>query len=169
MEDPKLSLTEFAVLGLLAERPTHGFAISKELAPNGAVGRVVTVHRALDRLVVLGLAQPVHSEPGDGGPQRLIHQVTAPGKGQLKRWLRQPVGHVRDMRIGFQLKLILLQRSGASPLTLIKAQRLLLQPTLVALDTASPEPLDHLELWRQHNAAATDDYLKTLEDLYTTK
>jgi hypothetical protein len=30
---PDLSLTEWAVLALIAERPTHGFAIAKELAP----------------------------------------------------------------------------------------------------------------------------------------
>jgi PadR family transcriptional regulator AphA len=173
MEGPQLSLTEYAVLGVLAEGPTHGFAISRELAPKGSVGRVLTVrrpltYRALDRLVALGLATPIHSEPGDGGPQRLVHKATPAGKRRLKGWLGEPVLHVRDMRIEFQLKLVLLQRSGSSPLALIEKQRRLLGPTLVALDTHSNDPPDLLELWRQHNAAATDDYLKALEDIYTT-
>lgn len=173
MDDPQLSLTEYAVLGLLAEKPTHGFAISRELAPSGAVGRVLTVrrpltYRALDRLVMLGLAEPLHTEPGDGGPQRLIHKATSLGKRHLKGWLGEPVRHVRDMRIEFQLKMVLLQRSGASPLPLIEKQRRLLQPTLVAIDSYSTDPPDLLELWRQHNAAATDGYLKALEDLYAS-
>jgi len=171
--DAQLSLTEYAVLGLLAEGPTHGFAISRELAPSGEVGRVLTVrrpltYRALDRLVVNGLATPVHSEPGDGGPQRLVHKATPAGKRRLKQFLGEPVRHVRDMRIEFQLKLILLQRSGSSPLALIEKQRRLLEPTLVALDSPSSEPPDLLEMWRQHNAAATDGYLQALEDIYTT-
>ncbi len=174
MGDPLLSLTERAVLGLLAEGPTHGFAISRELAPSGAVGRVLTVrrpltYRALDRLVSLGLAQPLHTEPGDGGPKRLVHKITPAGKRRLKQWLAEPVRHVRDMRIEFQLKLVLLQRSGSSPVALIEAQRRLLQPTLVALDRVSTEPPDFLELWRQHNAAATDGYLRALEKLYAAK
>lgn len=172
-EHPPLSLTEHAVLGLLTEKPTHGFAISRELAPSGAVGRVLTVrrpltYRALDRLVLQGLAEPLHTEPGDAGPQRLIHKATQVGKSHLKRWLGEPVRHVRDMRIEFQLKLVLLQRSGASPLALIEKQRLLLQPTLVALDSRPNDTPDLLELWRQHNAAATDRYLKALEDLYAS-
>ncbi|HEY6628016.1 MAG TPA: helix-turn-helix transcriptional regulator [Acidimicrobiia bacterium] len=173
MEEPQLSLTEYAVLGVLAEGPTHGFAISRDLAPKGSVGRVLTVrrpltYRALDRLVSVGLATPVHSERGDGGPQRLVHKATPAGKRRLKRWLGEPVWHVRDMRIEFQLKLVLLQRSGSSPLALIEKQRRLLGPTLVALDIQSSDPPDLLELWRQHNAAATDGYLKALEDIYTT-
>jgi PadR family transcriptional regulator AphA len=125
-------------------------------------------YRALDRLVMLELAKPLHTEPGDGGPKRLVHQITPAGKRRLKRWLGEPVKHVRDMRIEFQLKLILLQRSGSSPLALIEKQRRLLEPTLVALDTHSNDPPDLLELWRQHNAAATDGYLQALEDIYTT-
>lgn len=171
MEEPQLSLTEYAVLGVLAEGPTHGFAISRDLAPKGSVGRVLTVrrpltYRALDRLVMLELVQPLHTEPGDGGPQRLVHKATPAGKRRLKKWLGEPVRHVRDMRIEFQLKLVLLQRSGSSPLALIEKQRRLLEPTLVALDGYSTDPPDLLELWRQHNSAATDDYLKALEKLY---
>ncbi len=170
--DPQLSLTEYAVLGLLAGGPTHGFAISRELAPSGEVGRILTVrrpltYRALDRLVTLELAQPLHTEPGDGGPKRLVHKATEAGKHRLKRWLGEPVKHVRDMRIEFQLKLVLLQRSGASPLALVEAQRRLFAPTLTALDSPSSDPPDLLELWRQHNAAATNGYIKALEDIYT--
>ena len=168
---PELSLTEYAVLGVLAEHPVHGFAISKALAPAGQVGRVLTVrrpliYRALDRLVEAGLAAAVHTEPGDAGPERIIHRITPTGKRRLKGWLAEPVQHIRDMRIEFQLKLTLLSRSGQSPLTLVRAQRDVLQPTLAALDGITDEPPDHVELWRQHNAAATDAYLRHLEAVY---
>lgn len=165
-----LSRTEYAVLGLLAECPSHGFAIFKELRPGTAVGRVFTVrrplvYRALDRLVEAGFAEPVHTEPGDAGPQRVIHHITDSGLCRLGEWLQEPVEHVRDIRIEFLLKLALLQRSGVSPLTLIRGQRIALEETLSALDVPAGIP-DDVELWRHHNAAATSAYLKDLETRY---
>jgi DNA-binding PadR family transcriptional regulator len=171
MQEFEPSLTEYAVLGLLAQGPTHGFAISKALRPDTEVGRVITVrrplvYRALDRLVEGGLAEPAHTEPGTAGPNRVVHRITRPGKGRLDSWLGSPVGHVRDMRIEFQLKLALLQRLGRSPLELVVAQRRTLEPTLAALDVAA-SPVDHLELWRRHNAAAAASYLESLEKHYS--
>lgn len=171
MEHSQLSLTEYAVLGLLAESPTHGFAISRDLGPRGPVGRILTVrrplvYRALDRLVDAGLAEPKHTEPGDAGPQRVIHRVTPVGRRRLRRWLDQPVGHVRDIRIELQLKLALLDRSGLTPLPLIRAQQEALQPTLAALDVTTEVVPDHVELWRQYNARAAAAYLEHLEGHY---
>lgn len=167
METPRLSVTEYAVLGLLAESPTHGFAISRHLAADAQVGRILTVrrplvYRALDRLVETGLAMPNHTEPGDAGPQRVVHRVTPAGRRRLRRWLDEPVGHVRDIRIEFQLKLALLHRSGLSPVSLIMAQQEMLRPTLAALDDPEDAP-DHVELWRQYNAQAAAAYLEHLE------
>ena len=175
MEQQQLSLTEYAVLGLLAEGPSHGFALSKGLAADGAIGRVLTVrrplvYRALDRLVTLGLAEPAHTEPGNAGPKRIVHRITPAGKRRIRRWLGRPVQHVREMRIEFQLKLLLLQRSGKSPLSLIGKQQAALQPTFAALDQLeSGVELDHLELWRQHNAAAAGAYLDHLGAIHREK
>ena len=170
LDEPRLSRTEHAVLGLLAERPAHGFALFKELRPSTAVGRVFTVrrplvYRALDRLVEAGLAESVHTEPGDAGPQRVIHTITSAGRARLAEWLRRPVDHVRDIRIEFLLKLALMERSGTSPLTLIRKQRAALDGTLAALDLHAGDP-DDVELWRHHNAAATAAYLTDLETRY---
>ena len=172
MQEFEPSLTEYAVLGLLAEGPTHGFAISKALRPDTEIGRVITVrrplvYRALDRLVDAALAEPAHTEPGTAGPNRVIHRVTRMGKRRLHSWLASPVGHVRDMRIEFQLKLALLQRLDRSPLQLVVLQRRALDPTLAALDVPSSETVDHLELWRRHNAAAAASYLESLERHYS--
>jgi len=172
MQEFEPSLTEYAVLGLLAEGPTHGFAISKALQTDTEVGRVITVrrplvYRAIDRLVDAGLAEPDHTEPGAAGPNRVIHRVTRPGKHRLDSWLGSPVGHVRDMRIEFQLKLTLLQRLDRSPLQLVVRQRQALDPTLAALEVPSSDSVDHLDLWRRHNAAAAASYLESLERHYS--
>ena len=163
-----LSVTEYAVLGVLAEQPSHGFAIAKELAEGGEVGRILTVgrplvYRALDRLVEGGFATVARTEQ-DAGPRRVVYRVTEQGRRRLQEWLAEPVGHVRDMRIDLLLKLALLCRSEVSPIALIRAQKLTLRETLAALgDTGSA---DHVELWRQHNAMAAAAYLDDLEHLY---
>jgi PadR family transcriptional regulator AphA len=169
MVGTRLSVTDHAVLGVLAEHPIHGFAIAKELAANGGLGRILTVrptetYRSLDRLVAEGLAEPTRTEPGDSGPRRIVHRVTPAGRRQLRRWLGEPVGHVRDLRIEFQLKLALLDRANRSPLELIAAQSEALAPTIVAL--GGHGPIDHVELWRQHVARAAGEYLDDLSRRY---
>lgn len=171
MSSLNLSVTEYAVLGVLAERPSHGFALSKEFGPESDVGRVFTVrrplvYRALDRLVEAGFADPVGTEKGEG-PQRVIHRTTAGGRRRLRRWLGEPVDHVRDLRIEFLLKLTLLRRAGTSPLELVREQRDALDPTLTALDDSEVDPDDHVELWRRHNAVAAAGYLEDLERVYS--
>lgn len=162
-------MTEYAVLGLLAEGPSHGFALSKQLEAEADVGRILTVrrplvYRALARLMDYGFAEPAHTEKGDSGPNRLVHRVTPAGRGQLRRWLSRPVDHVRDMRIEFLLKIALLHRSQQSPAALIRAQQRALEPTLSALDDAASD--DHVEIWRQHSARAASAYLEELANIY---
>jgi PadR family transcriptional regulator AphA len=167
--DRRLSVTELTVLGVLAERPHHGFALSKELGAKSEVGRIFTVrrplvYRALDRLVEAGYAEPLATEKGDAGPQRVIHRITPRGRRRLRAWLQEPVEHVRDLRIEFLVKLALLRRAGRSPAALIGAQKETLETTLTALDVPGPD--DHVELWRRHNAAAATAYLEDLATMY---
>lgn len=162
------SLTEWAVLGLLAEAPTHGFALSRDLRPGGAIGRVLTVrrpltYRALDRLVADGLARQSRTEPGDAGPHRTIHGITSRGRRELTAWLEQPAAHVRDLRVELLLKLVLLRRSGADPGPLIDRQRRALADTLEALAGAGGALPDEVDLWRRHTARAVKEYLDELE------
>lgn len=166
MTSARLSTTEYAVLGILAEGPTHGFAVSKQLDADGEVGRVFTVrrplvYRALDRLVDAGYAVPVAKERGDSGPQRVIHRISPSGRRRLGIWLAEPVEHIRDLRVEFVLKVTLLVRSGRSPASLIRAQRRALAPTFDALERIDPD--DHVELWRRHTAVAAAAYLADLE------
>ncbi|MFP4074844.1 MAG: PadR family transcriptional regulator [Actinomycetota bacterium] len=168
-ESTELSVTEYAVLGILAEGPSHGFAVARELGANAEVGRILTVrrplvYRALDRLVDQRLAKPVTTEKSDSGPNRTIHRVTGHGRKHLRRWLSKPVDHVRDMRIEFLLKLAMLRRSGTSPADLVRAQKDSLQPTLAALD--DPQSDDPVEIWRRHNARAAGAFLDELERMY---
>ena len=121
-----LSPGEWAVLALVADGPSHGFAIAKELAPDGGVGQVWTlprplVYRALDTLQAAGLVRPERTEQGHG-PRRTVLAATPKGGRLVARWLVQPVEHVRDARPLLLLKLLFLDRAGRDPAPLLRAQ-----------------------------------------------
>jgi DNA-binding PadR family transcriptional regulator len=128
--DPDVSMLpgEWAVLGLLAIAPAHGFATARELAPGGGLGRVWTmgrprVYRAIADLAERGLLELAGEEPGDRGPARTLYRASPDGRAALQRWLRTPVVHIRDVRSELLLKLALLDLAGRSPTTLLRGQR----------------------------------------------
>jgi PadR family transcriptional regulator AphA len=158
------------VLGLIAERPSHGFALSKALGPSGDIGRVWSqpaplVYRALTTLQAKGLAEIVGTEQGDSGPQRTLLTPTAPGREALRAWLIEPVEHLRDFRSLFMLKLAFLSRCGAEPGELLAAQRRRLEPIVAALEARSQrgDGFDRaLVAWRLESALAAMRFLDRL-------
>ena len=69
----QLTAGEWAVLALLDEQSTHGFALARALEPDGDVGRVWSVrrplvYRALETLERKGLVAPVETLPSPRGP-----------------------------------------------------------------------------------------------------
>jgi PadR family transcriptional regulator AphA len=64
---PALSLSEWIVLSLVCEGPTHGNAVGRALARSGDLGRIWqvprgVVYRSLERLTDLGLIRPAGEE-----------------------------------------------------------------------------------------------------------
>src|SRR4051812_22940680 len=124
----ELAPGEWSVLALLVDAPAHGWALAKELSRTGSVGRVwgvgrPLVYRALDVLEDRGLIEEVSSERGARGPNRAIFAATERGRGELMRWLQEPVDHVREVRSLFLLKLVLLERAAVDRRPLLEAQR----------------------------------------------
>jgi PadR family transcriptional regulator AphA len=162
---PELSLTEWTVLAVLAEAPTHGFGIAKELRAGADLGRIITVHRplvyrALDRLAAAGLAESYTTEPGDAGPNRTVHRATGRGCDAVEHWLDRPVAHIRELRIEFLAKLRLNQRRSRDAAHLVAAQRAALAETFDQL--TGDEPADVVDLWRRSNATAARQFLDHL-------
>jgi DNA-binding PadR family transcriptional regulator len=139
MDSPKsLSLSEWAVLGLIAEGETHGFAVSREFAPGGSIGTIWTiprplVYRAIAMLVARGFVVESGTAPGAGAPTRRLVSVTAVGRSAVGEWLQKPVAHVRDARSELLLKLLLLDRSAADAKPLLHAQAAMVEPMLASL------------------------------------
>ena len=121
------SLTEWAVLGILCERPAHGWDVARLLAPDGSVGQVWSatrplVYRAVAVLRELGYVEDRGSTPSAAGPHRTVLAPTPRGRQALRRWLSRPTRHVRDLRSELMVKLLLLDRLGRDSAALLQAQ-----------------------------------------------
>jgi DNA-binding PadR family transcriptional regulator len=168
----ELTAAEWALLALLIERPTHGFALARAMAPDGDVGRVWAlrrplVYRALDMLEGMALIRPVGTQPSRSGPRRTILEATPAGKRALAKWLREPVEHVRDVRSLLMLKLLFLNRAGADPGPLLETQRahFVVHADRLATAADQSEGFDHtLLLWRLHSTAAVIRFAETMLD-----
>jgi PadR family transcriptional regulator AphA len=169
-QGPGLSLAEWLVLCLVSQEPVHGFALAALLAPDGEVGMVwhvrkAVVYRAAQRLERLGLVTAEDRQYSHLGPPRSRLSATPEGHRAATGWLRQPVAHPRDVRSELLLKLALLSRAGADPEDLLRAQRRQLIPVADGLATQlrTATGLDRdLTLWRHESVSATLRFLDTL-------
>ncbi len=163
---PSLSLTEWVVLGVLSERPAHGFAVAALTAEDGELGRIwhiprPAIYRALSRVEAAGLVTAGAVEPGRG-PQRTIYAITRQGRGAMDAWLGTPVRHVRDVRSQLLMKLALLDRAGRDPSDLLVRQRAVLEPIAAAVKAERSEPGGFdatLLAWRRATAGAALSFL----------
>jgi PadR family transcriptional regulator AphA len=164
---PNLSLTEWLVLCLAGEGPTHGFAIARLLEHQGSLGRVwrvpkPVIYRALSRLEQLGLVRAVGEQPTSVGPVRTVVEATSAGQRSSSAWLARPVGHIRDVRSELMVKLALLDRAGADPRPLLGAQHEQLAPIAAALRARLADSADFdrtLLLWRYETVTAALRFL----------
>ncbi len=165
---PALSLSDWAVLGVVAERPTHGWPVVRELAADGAIGRIWTVsrplvYRSIATLLAEGLIEECGEAAGVRGPQRTIVRGTRRGRAALRRWLDEPVDHVREVRSELLVKLALLDRAGRPSDALIARQLERLDPVFAAV-TRRPAAGGFdavLARWRREQALAVRRFLRT--------
>jgi DNA-binding PadR family transcriptional regulator len=177
---PPLSLPEWTVLAVLAQRSAHGFAIAQLTARGGELGRVwqiprPVIYRAIGRLVDAGLITPTGVQPGLG-PQRTIYTPTEEGRMASARWLNTPVEHVREVRSHLLLKLALLDRAGADPTDLLRRQRAVLEPIARAIEADCLDRADNTDhaaqrgfdatllAWRRASAAAAMGFLDSITE-----
>ncbi|MFI9846306.1 PadR family transcriptional regulator [Nonomuraea sp. NPDC051941] len=81
--------TAHVMLGLLAERPKHGYELKKEHDHRLAGAKPLAygqVYAALQRLERDGFAEVAETQQ-EGGPERTIYAITGSGREELARWL----------------------------------------------------------------------------------
>ncbi len=160
-----LLLGEWACLGILAAAPAHGFAVARRLQPDGDVGRVWSLsraltYRALDQLTDRSLVAAVMAEQGVAGGQRTILAVTDTGHTLLETWLAEPVHHLRDLRSELLTKLVLCRICGVDTRPLLVRQREVVAGLAQAL--AVPDANDVVAIWRAESSQSALSFVDRL-------
>jgi DNA-binding PadR family transcriptional regulator len=137
--DRVLAPGEWAVLALLCEKPTHGWALATQLGPSGELGSIWSlgrplVYRSLEILEQRGLIEPAGHEPGARGPNRTIFRATEAGAAAVKEWLAEPVERVREGRSVLLLKLVFAERGEIDPRPMLRAQHVSIVAAIDALE-----------------------------------
>jgi DNA-binding PadR family transcriptional regulator len=122
-----LSVGEYAILGVLRERPMHGYEIARRFAADLDLGLVLpldmsTVYALLKDLHEQGLIEG-HRETVGLRPPRTVFRLTPEAEVLLRHWLEEPVGRLREVRSDLLLKLYFCRAAGtAGTVRLLDAQ-----------------------------------------------
>jgi DNA-binding PadR family transcriptional regulator len=120
---------KFGILGLLADRPLHAYALKarfEDLLGGSWAVNIGQVYTTLQRLERDELVRP--AEPrGDRG--RLPYRLTEAGRKALGAWLDEPESEPQQLREEIYLKLLLAARvaDGGLPSLLARQRRVYLQ------------------------------------------
>jgi PadR family transcriptional regulator AphA len=109
---------EYTLLGLLNQRPMHGYEIYKEITHPGGIALIWNIKQSklyalLDKLADDGLLQSALI-PGGSHPDRKEYRITPAGQTLLRGWLATPAAHGREMRQEFLSRLYFARLEGAS-------------------------------------------------------
>jgi DNA-binding PadR family transcriptional regulator len=168
--------SEWSVLALLDEGPSHGFAIARAMSEDGEIGKVWSMRRprvyySIEALIRQDLVRPGGTVASRSGPDRTVLEVTSDGHRAVAEWLRTPVDHVRDGRSLLLLKLLFLHRRDADPRILLTAQRERFESIAERLQTAVSEAsgFDQTLLrWRLENATAALRFIESISSDFTS-
>lgn len=165
----RLTLIEGIVLGLLVQEPSHGFAVAKELGPDGWIGSTFTarrpvVYRALHTLTAKALIVADGAETTSVGPERVIMRPNEVGRTEFWSWLAAPVLHMRDIRVELLVKLALHDRLGLNPASLLHHQYEVLEPIYKSLQKEAGSGgsgfAQTLAWWRIENSESVMRFLE---------
>jgi DNA-binding PadR family transcriptional regulator len=99
---------EYAVLGLVRQKPAYGYELQRQLSGERGLGRVCRVEPAMVYAILKSLSG---FELIDGVwdnstyPPKAVYTATDQGDQLFQRWLRSPVARMREVRLDFLVKL----------------------------------------------------------------
>jgi PadR family transcriptional regulator, regulatory protein AphA len=117
---PRGNPTEFAILGLLAEKPRSGYDIKKEVEErlghfwSESYGHIYPMLRRLNGRKLVAV-RPGRRQPGR--PDRRVYSLTASGRRALEAWFTHPPGPSRPRN---ELLLRIFLGRFAPPATLLR-------------------------------------------------
>jgi DNA-binding PadR family transcriptional regulator len=136
-------MLKYALLGLLAEQPSHGYDLKNafETTLGGTwILNIGQVYTTLSRLERDGLVES-QMVPQDLLPDRKVYSLTKAGREELDCWLTEATKETIRLKDEFFIKLLIHQlvaRDGA--VALIWKQRQVYMQTLAQLTTLQTDP-----------------------------
>jgi DNA-binding PadR family transcriptional regulator len=106
-----LTPAEYAVLGLLRQRPAHGYELQRQLSGRHGLGIVCPVEPAMVYAILKSLSgvELIDGEWDHSSyPPKAIYSATEAGDAEFQRWLLRPVGRMREIRLDLMVKLYFL-------------------------------------------------------------
>lgn len=105
---------EFILLGVLIQKPMHGYELYKYLNTDGVLNQIWNIKQSLlyamlDKLEEMGLIRAELLNTGTLPVKREFH-ITGKGESLFWEWVNTPVSHPRDMRVEFLAKVTFLQQ-----------------------------------------------------------
>jgi DNA-binding PadR family transcriptional regulator len=120
-----VSVVAHGLLGLLEDRPKHGYELRRSFDERLAGGRPLRsgqVYSTLGRLERDGRVDEVGGEQGPG-PERRLYAITDAGVAELERWLSAPEAPEAYLQSVLYAKVIVALSSGRSAQAVLDAQR----------------------------------------------
>ena|SRR5215207_9398862 len=113
-----LSLGEYTILGILRERPMHGYDVARHFAPDRDLPLVVpmemsNIYAMLKDLQEQGLIEGDREVVGLRPPRTVFH-LTPEAEALFHAWLEEPVGRMREVRSDLLVKLYFCRAIGAA-------------------------------------------------------
>jgi DNA-binding PadR family transcriptional regulator len=109
---------EHAILGLLAVDAAgsrgYGYDLARHFSEGQPLAAVLRLepgmlYHHLKKLERAGWVEST-TEETSSRPARRVYRLTAAGRGELDRWLEEPVAHTREIRLEFLVKLYFARR-----------------------------------------------------------
>ena len=121
----RVSLVAHGLLGLLEERPRHGYELRRSFDERLSGGRPLRsgqVYSTLGRLERDRRVDEVGGERGPG-PERRLYAITDAGIAQLEQWLATPETPEQYLQSVVYAKVVVALSSGRSAQAVLDAQR----------------------------------------------
>jgi len=120
--------SENIILGLLCERPMHGYELARLVQEDEARHAIWRIERSEVYFLLGKLRQQAyiaeHAEESPHGPARTIYAPTEAGRSVFEQWLRTPEPHPRNLRTALLARVYMaLRYDPGIALELIEAQK----------------------------------------------
>ena len=161
---------EWALLGLLTQKPMHGYELYRYFTDPSALGQVwylglsqmYKLLKELERQGYLG----VTVEEQESYPARKVYHITPSGRAAFLLWMEKPISSIRLIRVEFLAKLFLAQLLGSEMVErVIGTQLETCQAQLTRLDAETRKGGGRGREWRMKNGDGRGDAAKGFKNL----